>query len=1363
MADADNVAALDGEESESYDEIPSFRYRYDAFLSFRGEDTRHTFTARLYKALREVGVRVFIDDEGLKGGDKVKPNLLEAIQDSAFAIAVISPRYAESRWCLEELATIVELKKKVMPVFYKVNPSDVRRQKETFAKDFERHKTSGSEKADTIERWRAAMEEVGGTSGWDSKLWDEAMLIQTIVKQVLEKLNNIPLGVAKYPTGLTSRIEQLLRVLDANANGIKIVNLYGMGGVGKTTLAKAVYNKLVVHFKRRSFISHVRESWEQPDGENYLRKTLNDDLRPNKSGDGFQIWEAGSEDKVLVVLDDVDDIQQIHALATERNILYTGSRLIITSREKLILPGGIVNEYFEVTELNFQNSLQLFSYHAFGREGPPEDYMKLSKEVVHLAGGLPLALEVFGSFLLDKRRMEEWNDALQKLKETCPDRLRNILRISYNALDDEGKCIFLDMACFFVKMSMKREDMIDLLRGCGYKAEIALTVLVSKSLIKIIKGGTIWMHDSLREMGRDIVLSENFGDPGMRSRIWDQGAMTVLRNNKGTRSIHGIALEFVKETGDEDIGAQSLFFTMKRMLKTVFGCIVETGQTLDTKALQPMSCLRLLKCDNVQFQGPFRYMPAEIKWLQWKGCPLKNLPDELCTHVLDLSKSKLTNLWNGRQSKMADKLMFVNLSECHHLTSIPDLSGHKVLEKINLRNCNRLLKLHESVGELSSLVQLNFEGCSNLMKLPTDVSGLKHLEKLILTDCLRLKELPANIGYMTLLKELRADSTALEKLPNSIFRLENLKILTLTDCRLLKTLPKGLCNLTSLENLVLSGTGVEELPDSFGCLVNLRFLKLDFCKSLARIPMSIGNLTALESLYLGGLVVTELPSTIGFLSHLKVLSIDHCKLISRLPNSIGGMKSLISLNLGGTALKELPEQIGCLNMLRHLDMLSCDSLERLPSFENMLNLTRLSLARTKLTELPESIGKMEMLHTLIMEDCKHLKRLPDSIGDLKSLCYLTMTNTALTELSEKLGKLSSLRVCRMSKLSHSVEPANSMVNAELTTDMEHEMPKLVMVPESFSHLSSLQELNLHGWKISGKIPDGLEQLKSLVTLKLSRNNISHLPANLSGLGTLKYIYLSHCQQLTHLPPLPSSLIILDVSSCTQLESISDLSSMKYLEELNLAFCVKVCDMPGLECLKALERLYMGGCQLCFQAVKSRITKASLRRLRNFCIPAGEIPSWFIKEVPYFTRIKHRNIKAVLIGVVISLDQQQHDNYRDKLPAIVDIKAKIFRFNDSNPVYTTVLYLMGVPDTNEDQLYMCRYTEVTPLVLMLKEGDRVEIAVQENPRFNGLSLKKYGIHLIYDKDDDIGDNQDEDWLDESEQSISHKLAAFFNSL
>ncbi|KAF2565762.1 hypothetical protein F2Q68_00028069 [Brassica cretica] len=120
------------------------RLKFDVFLSFRGEDTRHTITERVYDALhRKEKVRVFRDDEGMQRGDEINPSLVAAMEDSAASVVVLSPRYADSHWCLDELATLCDLraslKRPMIPIFYEVDPSHVRKQNDHFAKDFEAH------------------------------------------------------------------------------------------------------------------------------------------------------------------------------------------------------------------------------------------------------------------------------------------------------------------------------------------------------------------------------------------------------------------------------------------------------------------------------------------------------------------------------------------------------------------------------------------------------------------------------------------------------------------------------------------------------------------------------------------------------------------------------------------------------------------------------------------------------------------------------------------------------------------------------------------------------------------------------------------------------------------------------------------------------------------------------------------------------------------------------------------------------------------------------------------------------------------------------------------------------------------------
>jgi hypothetical protein len=145
-------------------------YRYDAFLSFYGEDTRKSFTDHLHAALKHKGINVFRDDEKLERGKYISDELLKAIQESMYAIVVISENYAFSRWCLFELTQIIEcmrdMRLTVLPIFYHVDPSHIRNQTETFAEAFASHEKDTEVHIDMIQKWRAALIKVGKISGW---------------------------------------------------------------------------------------------------------------------------------------------------------------------------------------------------------------------------------------------------------------------------------------------------------------------------------------------------------------------------------------------------------------------------------------------------------------------------------------------------------------------------------------------------------------------------------------------------------------------------------------------------------------------------------------------------------------------------------------------------------------------------------------------------------------------------------------------------------------------------------------------------------------------------------------------------------------------------------------------------------------------------------------------------------------------------------------------------------------------------------------------------------------------------------------------------------------------------------------------
>ncbi|CAK7338944.1 unnamed protein product [Dovyalis caffra] len=859
-----------------------------------------------------------------------------------------------------------------------------------------------------------------------------------------------------------------------------------------------------------------------------------------------------------------------------------------------------------------------------------------------------------------------------------------------------------------------------------------------------------------RDMGRQIVQHEDLLNPGRRSRLWDRGEiMTTLKHKKGTRHIQGIILDFEKKNY---MKTQSVSWVRARNLCPILANLIEKSKMflrqgaedgelmLGTEALKSMVNLRLLQINHAEVQGKFKNFPAGLKWLQWKNCPLKNLPSDYAPHeltVLDLSESGIERVWGRTSHKVAENLMVMNLRFCYNLVACPDLSGCKALEKLDLEGCGRLNTIHKSVGNVRTLFQLNLNDCSNLVEFPSDVSGLTLLQNLNLSKCLNLKELPQDIGSMHSLKQLLLDETAISVLPQSIVRLTKLEKLSLNGCQFMTRLPERLENLISLKELYLDGSAVAELPDSVGSLSNLEKLSLIRCQSLTAIPESIGNLQSLTDVFINSSPIKELPAAIGSLPYLKKLFAGGCHSLNKLPDTIGGLASMSELELDGSSISDLPEQIGGLKMIEKLNMRRCTSLGSLPeAIGSILNVTTINLFGCNIIELPESIGRLEHLVWLRLDECKKLHKLPVSIGELKSLCHLLMEKTAVTVLPASFGKLSSLKILKMGK-----EPLESLTTQE----------QLVVLPVSFSELSLLQELHARAWRISGKIPDDFEKLSSLELLDLGHNNFSSLPSSLCGLSLLRTLRLPQCEQLESLPPLPSSLEEVEVPNCFALETISDVSNLGSLTLLNITNCEKVVDIPGIECLKFLKRLYMSGCNACSLTVKRRLSKVCLRNIRNLSMPGSKIPDWFSQEdVIHFSVRRNREIKAVIIGVVVSLERQIPEDLR-YAPLIPDIQAHVL---DQNiPIFKTALYLRGLPKTHEDQIHFCRYSHINPLVFMLKDGFKIQVRKRDPPVIEGVELKKWGIHLVYEDDDDYDGNEDS--LDESQQSVSQKLAKFFN--
>ncbi|KAL3730499.1 hypothetical protein ACJRO7_027501 [Eucalyptus globulus] len=289
-----------------------------------------------------------------------------------------------------------------------------------------------------------------------------------------------------------------------------------MGGIGKTTLAKIIFNQICPRFgKDCSFLDDIREMTKTKGLVERQKKLLSD---ISYSGRAHKIDNADEgirairktirNKKVLIVLDDVDEGNQIKKLIRVKS-LCPGSRILITTRDKSVLKvRGFKYEIlsYEMEGLSEENALQLFSRHAFNDNSPPTNYYTLSKGIVSIASGLPLALEAIGSLLFGLQERTIWEEMLEKLRETPNGDVLGKLKISYDALETDQQQIFLDIACFCV--GQMKIDPHYMWKDCGFKAEYAIHVLVNRCMIKVLDNNNFWMHDQFRDLGRAIAKKE---------------------------------------------------------------------------------------------------------------------------------------------------------------------------------------------------------------------------------------------------------------------------------------------------------------------------------------------------------------------------------------------------------------------------------------------------------------------------------------------------------------------------------------------------------------------------------------------------------------------------------------------------------------------------------------------------------------------------------------------------------------------------------------------------------------------------------------------------------------------------------------
>ncbi|KAM0035016.1 putative TIR domain, P-loop containing nucleoside triphosphate hydrolase [Helianthus debilis subsp. tardiflorus] len=781
----------------------------DVFLSFRGEDTRKTFVDHLYSTLVDRKISTYKDDTTLPRGENIRSSLFKAIERSHIAIVIFSKHYADSSWCLEELAHILKCKDErrliVMPIFYDVDPSEVRNQNGKFKEAFAKHEVENIAK---VELWRKALVEASEIAGWEPKNianGHEANGIKEIVDVVSNKLVSLTSCGDEDLVGMGARLQDLEAKLEIGSDGVRMVGIWGGGGSGKTTLASSLYMKICRHFQSHCIIESVREKSSKHGLETLQEKIISSLLKTKTElssvGEGKHIIRRRlSRSNVLIILDDVDDCKQLDALAGSHSWFGNGSRIIITTRDKHLLITHKVDHVWMST--------------------------KETMEIFEACGYHPL----IGINVLRQKALLTIMDGEFNMHDLVQEMAHYIVRGKHPNNPEKHSRVWkrkdIINMCFDGATMVQENDKTEAIKYFGTRPSHSSLFCKIVSNMKKLR----WLYVSL-DTDDENVEGPTFLSNELRYIQWE--------NYPGS--------PFPESFQPMKLVALKLSRSLQKEL---------------WKGYKHLPCLKVLELDdmkNLLSTPDFDGLPSLQNLTLYECEELEEIHASLGKHkTLEcVSVSKCDKLRMFPTIVQMGKLKSLEIRYCQESLEFPEIkSKMESLVKVSLSDMV-IDSLLPSIGErCANLVSLDLVNCSVLKKTEAHFDGLKHLEEFRLNrlaymkmtnrpgistrhwhgsqlsislrsvlsqltyrlrkldlshSSLRDGEIPPDIGELFNLRELNLSWNDFTRLDFSLSQLTRLKILYLNQCELLVELPKLPLGIVTLEaNFCKSLTTIDD-------------------------------------------------------------------------------------------------------------------------------------------------------------------------------------------------------------------------------------------------------------------------------------------------------------------------------------------------------------------------------------------------------------------------------------------------------------------------------------------------------------------------------------------------------------------------
>ncbi|EOA16009.1 hypothetical protein CARUB_v10004129mg, partial [Capsella rubella] len=820
------------------------------YVSFnRCEDTiRHSFLSHISAEFhrRRITCEYHVSDH-----DRVPEERDAAIAKSKVSLVILSEEYAFSKQCLDELLNVSECRANndlvVVPVFYGFTKSALRKQC---------LKLKNKYPDDRVADWRRTLLEIADLPGHASSLErSDSELVQEIVADVRQKLDLTSM-IGIYP-----RLMEIENLLCKQPWSVHSLGIWGMGGIGKSTLAEEAFKQLSGDYEAACFIKDFDIAFQERGAYGLLEEHLGKKLGLKNP----VTREKLRHKRIMVVLDDVHKPVGATTFLSWFDLLGPRSLIIITSRDKQLLVQCRVKDIYEVQGLDELEAQQLFSQRVIDEINSPKlvEYKKNLLKLVEYANGNPLALRIYCSEL-EGKKPPELDSAVLELKGHLSDKIFDAFKKSYDALSDSEKEIFLLIVCFLRGENV--EYVMQLLSGCGFFPHVGIDALVDKGLV-FLSDNRVKMHDLIYDVGLKIIR--------------DQREETEM----GYRFLDASNIQSIQEENEEPKD------TPKQETEDIKAITLDASNlaSTDQVAFQHMYNLRYMKIiHSSEKNHDFcpQSMPLELRLLHWENYPFRSFPldfDDI-QHLVELNMpySNLKKLWEGNKS--LEMLKRVTLRQSKQLENVDELRFSRNIEEIDLQGCSRL-KRFPDMGQSQHLRVVNLSACIEINGFPNVPSSIKKLH----LQGTNIRELPF-MNYSSESKGLSDDQSHLEGLTSQVnvsssnqimVTFESLEVLNLSGCLGLEVV-KGFP--PNLKELYLAKTSIKEISSSLCHLSQLVTLDVEDCKQLMDLPMGMSDMTSLTTLKLSG-----------------------CSMLEKIQDLPENLKELY---LTSTAVREYPSSLG---------------------------------------------------------------------------------------------------------------------------------------------------------------------------------------------------------------------------------------------------------------------------------------------------------------------------------------------------------------------------------------------------------------------------------------------------------------------